>query len=88
MATYIISYDLIKRKDYNSLINEIKKTQKWAHPMESLWIIVSNESASEVRDRLKLHMDNDDKLLVVKSSSVGAWKGLSSNVSDWLKNNL
>ncbi|WP_064561364.1 hypothetical protein [Buttiauxella brennerae] len=88
MAAYIISYDLIKNKDYKSLINEIKKYSNWAHPTESLWIIISDDSSSVIRDHLKQFMDNDDKLLVIKSSGIGAWTGLQSNVSHWLKNNL
>jgi hypothetical protein len=87
MATYIICYDLIAKKDYESLYTAIKTFNKWARVLESTWIITSEKSCTEVRDFLVGYMDSDDKLFVTKSSGVGAWKNVRCS-NDWLKKNL
>lgn len=89
MATYIISYDLVKakEKDYADLYSAIKKLGQWARVVDSTWVIVSEMSSVEIRDALTIHMDASDRIIVVQSASVGAWKNaICSN--EWLKNNL
>ncbi|MGL4721486.1 MAG: hypothetical protein ACRCXO_20660 [Kluyvera intermedia] len=88
MTTYLVMYDLINHKDYNRLIEQIKTYPKWARPLESVWLIVCEQTSAEVRDHLMKFTDSDDKLLVIKSGNYGAWKGITSTVSDWMKNNL
>lgn len=86
MSCYIVSYDLRKERDYKSLIEAIKK-YKWAHVLESTWAIVTTQSATEVRDYLAQHIDDDDGLFVLKSGVEAAWrKVLCPN--EWLKENI
>lgn len=87
MATYIISYDLVKKRDYEEIYNAIKSLGKWARVVESTWIVVSEKSCVEVRDYLLEHMDDDDQLFVTKSSGVGAWRNVRCS-NEWLKANL
>jgi len=87
MARYIVTYDLVNRKDYTPLIEKIKSYRNWARPLESVWIIITNETSSQVRDSLSDFIDNDDKLLIMKTTQGASWVGLGSNVSDWIKNN-
>jgi hypothetical protein len=87
MATYIISYDLIKTKDYPTLYEAIKSLGRWAKITESTWAITSDKTCSEVRDFILQYMDNDDRLFVVQSSGVGAWRNTKCS-NEWLKNNL
>nr|WP_015060900.1 hypothetical protein [Rahnella sp. WMR114]CAZ68155.1 hypothetical protein [Rahnella sp. WMR114] len=87
MARYIITYDLVNRKDYGPLIERIKKYRKWAHPLESVWIVMTDDSATKIRDDLKNCLDNDDKVLVMKTTQGASWSGLNNNVSEWIKNN-
>lgn len=90
MGTYIIGYDLNKSgKDYDGLIGAIKSLSgTWWHHLDSTWIVVSDLSAKQIRDALRVHLDSDDELLVVRSSGEGAWCGFNNNGSKWLKNNL
>jgi len=76
MTTYVISYDLVKAKskDYTELFDAIKTLGKWAKVVESTWIVVSDMSSVEIRDALTKHMDASDRIIVVQSGSVGAWK--------------
>ena len=87
MACYIISYDLRKNRDYNSLHKAIKSYSKWARITESTWAVVTNKSAVEIRDHLISVMDGDDRLFVVKSGVEAAWRN-SRCGSEWLKENL
>jgi hypothetical protein len=90
MATYIIGYDLhpTKGETYDELIDAIKTIGKWWHHLDSTWVVVSDETAAAIRDKLQGHMKSDDQLLVVKSSGVGAWFGFNDKGSSWLKDNL
>lgn len=50
MPAYQISYDLRKQKDYASLIERINSYGTWCHPLESTWIIITDQTATQVRD--------------------------------------
>lgn len=87
MSSFLISYDLISTKNYDSLHEAIKKYGTYAHVLESLWIVKSMSSSSEIRDNLKSYIDSDDKLFVAKLTGESAWQNLSKEISDWIKNN-
>jgi len=87
MATYIISYDLVRKEDYAPLADKLKSLGQWAKVVESTWVIVSDLSCTEIRDSLTEVVDNSSKIIVVKSAGVGAWRNaICSN--EWLKTNL
>lgn len=88
MSSFIISYDLISNKDYDSLYDAIKAYGVYAHILESVWIIKSSDSSVTIRDNLASYMDSDDKLFVAKLSGQSAWRNLSSEISNWLKGNV
>lgn len=87
MTCYIISYDLVKERDYEKLYEAIKSYDNWARITESTWAIITNKSAKEVRDNLVKSLDGDDKLIVIKSGEEAAWKNASCS-NEWLKKNL
>lgn len=87
MARYIVTYDLVNRRDYSPLIEKIKSYKMWAHPLESVWIIITDDTSSQIRDYLSDAIDSDDKLLIMKTSQGASWVSLSKNVSNWIKNN-
>ncbi len=87
MATYIVSYDLRKEKNYEKLYDAIKSYWTYAKILESLWAIKSNQTKSEIRNYLSSFMDNDDWLFVLKSGKEWAWKNVNCS-NEWLKTNL
>jgi hypothetical protein len=88
MPAYLISYDLRKPgRNYEALYSAIKAYGTWAHIHESVWAIVTEEPATTIRDGLLIHMDEDDRLLVLKSGVEAAWRGIICK-SEWLKQNL
>ena len=87
MSSFIVSYDLISNRDYSKLYEAIRNYGSYAHVLESVWIIKSSSSSTNIRDNLKSYIDSDDKLFVAKLTGESAWKNLSKDVSDWIKNN-
>lgn len=89
MATYLVSYDLVKPgKNYDDLITALKTYPNWWHHLGSTWCIVSPNTAAQIRDHLSQHIDQNDRLLVVRSAGEGAWQGFNPDGSKWLKDNL
>lgn len=87
MATFIVSYDLVKQRDYESLYKAIEAYGTWAHIHESVWAVVTSDSAESVRDNLLAHVDADDRVFVIKSGHEAAWRGILCT-SEWLQDNL
>jgi hypothetical protein len=86
MPAYIVTYDLIApRKDYNSLYAAIKTYGTHWHMLESNWIVVTDDSASEIWHNLSQHLDDNDKLFIARMTNDAAWSGLSAKGSEWLK---
>lgn len=90
MPTYIIGYDLhpTKGETYTELIDAIKAYGTYWHHLDSTWLIVTQQTATQVRDNLWQHMKSDDQLLVAKTCGVGAWKGFNDSGSKWLKDHI
>ncbi|HLB32197.1 MAG TPA: CRISPR-associated protein Cas2 [Patescibacteria group bacterium] len=89
MNKLLISYDLLKpNKDYQKLYDYLKSFSKWAKPLESLWIVLTDKAYDKVCDELKQHVDDNDKLFVVDVIDDSmAWSNLPEKVSQWLKDN-
>jgi len=85
MTTYVFTYDLIKRKDYPKLWDELERLG--AHrALNSFWLINVNNTAKELHDHLKGFVDEDDRTWVselTKKYSYFAKKG----TKDWLSSN-
>ncbi len=88
MSVYQINYDLRKQRNYQSLYDQIKAYPSWCRPLESCWIISTNQSASQVREHLRAVMDADDGLLITQLNGEAAWYGLDTQVSSHLKDML
>ena len=89
MATYIVSYDLkAPGKDYDSVVEYLQSCGTWWHHLGSTWAVVTDLSATALRDEIKSRTDGNDKVLVVESAGVGAWSGFNEKGSAWLKSNL
>lgn len=88
MATYIVTYDLrAPNRNYEALYEAIKEYRTWAHINESVWAVVTEQSAVVVRDYLMQFMDQNDSIFVVKSGAEAAWRGVLCK-NEWLKEHL
>jgi hypothetical protein len=90
MNTHSVTYDLTQPgRDYDKLIGAIKRYPAWCPVTKSEWLIRTTETTSQVRDALARVMDANDKLFVVNvTGKDAAWRGLSTQVSEWIKKNL
>ena len=91
MAIYIVTYDLRKEatpEDYQKLINLIKEGRSWACLGGSSYLIESESSARELRDKYKDVLDDNDMLYVGAVSAPAAWYGYSDEVSKWILRKL
>ncbi len=59
MSTFVFTYDLIKRKDYPKLWEELERLG--AHrALNSFWLINVDNTAKELHDHLRAYVDSDD----------------------------
>jgi CRISPR/Cas system-associated endoribonuclease Cas2 len=88
MTCYIVSYDLLAPgTNYEQLYSALKTYTKWAKVNESVWAIVTEKKAVEIRTHLTQYLDANDRLFVIKSGTEAAWRN-SICKNEWLKGNL
>jgi hypothetical protein len=67
VGTLLIGYDLDKPgQSYSPLYEAIKGLGSWWHYLDSTWLVSTSISASAARNRLRPHIDTNDKLLGVR----------------------
>ncbi|MFC7240534.1 hypothetical protein ACFQS4_20430 [Saliphagus sp. GCM10025317] len=89
MSVYSINYDLHRPgQEYDELYEAIKDLGAWWHCLESVWLVDTSSSATDIRDELKQYLDSNDEILVIRLSGSWASRGLSDECSDWLYDRL
>lgn len=85
---FLITYDLRQPgRDYASMYEAIKKNRAWWHYLESVWIIVTTETASDIWNTLYQHMDKNDFLMIIEvRNNVQGW--LPKDAWDWIAKNV
>jgi len=85
MKIYSISYDLkAPGKNYENLYQEIKK-KSWANPLDSNWLIKTDETADQIYSRLSKHLDKNDLILINQFGQ--DYQGvLLKEIWEWVKN--
>jgi len=90
MAVHWVNYDLNKTgQNYDELIKYLKSHQSWAKPLKSSFLVKTSLGVGELRDGIKKHIDSNDDVLVINVDG-RSWAsyGISSEVTDWMKQNL
>lgn len=88
MAGYAVAYDLKKvGQNYNCLTAKLKSYPLNWRMQGSVWIIVTNETAAQIRDKLTPCLDGNDELMVLGLDGEAAWQGYGgSQLSPWMTN--
>lgn len=88
MRIYNVSYDLKKPgQNYTALFTELKSTGDWWHYLESTWLIATNETASQVWDRISPAIDKNDRVLIIEVvNNKNGW--LAPEAWDWINERL
>jgi len=88
MAFFLVTYDLVKyasEGQYVELIDYLKKLTA-IRVQDSVWLVDWNGGAATLYDSLRLHMHQDDRLLVLQWFGNSDWKNRSfPGSSEWLK---
>ena len=86
MNVYAICYDLNRPgQSYKDLHAAITKLGHWWHQLDSTWLVLTSNSADEIYRQLRPHMDNNDRLLVIKvTSEYQGW--LPKEAGEWIRN--
>lgn len=88
MATYLISYDLNKNKDYPKLWDELKRVG--GHKiLASVYLVnVNLKTSAEVCNWIKKYVDNDDSIVVVKYENTDLYyTNAKAGTNNWVENN-
>lgn len=79
MEPKIIEYDLCgDEKNYQDLFDLIKKFPYCAQVTKSTWIVKTQLSCEQLRDKLLTVMDEDDRIFVAELNGNAAWSKLLS----------
>ena len=91
MAVYIVTYDLkgeSTSEKYNKLIELIKENGVWACLGGASYLVESECTAVQLRDKYSKVLQRDDMLYVSVVSAPAAWIGYSQQVTDWIKQKM
>ncbi len=91
MAIYIVTYDLKKDsppEKYNNLINLIKEGGVWACLGGSSYLVETEESPVQLRNKYGQVLCQGDMLFVSTVSAPAAWRGYSQQITDWIKEKM
>ncbi len=87
MGLFVVSYDLIKQKDYQPLWDELKR-MGGHKPVESVYFLnLVTDSATAVATHLRQFIDSDDFLVVVKFTEPPAFARAKAGTRAWIEAN-
>jgi hypothetical protein len=90
-ATILIAYDIHPAwgAAYDDLVKAIQSLGAWWHHLETVWIVRSDKTPEQIRDRLKSCIGTDDQVLILDITGDKAeWAGVDEAGSKWLKENI
>lgn len=86
MSVFSVSYDLhTPGRNYAPLYEGIKKLGSWNHLLESMWLVQTQLSEVDVRDRLRKVVDSNDSIFVVRVVHPWASLNISEDCVAWLR---
>lgn len=88
MKVYLVTYDLKNPgRDYVALYEAIKRSGKWWHYLDSTWLVATNESATQVYNRLSQYIDKNDFIFVIRvTNEYSGW--LPQDAWDWIRHEI
>jgi hypothetical protein len=87
--TIQINYDLKRPgRDYQPVYDYIKSHGTWCHLLESMWLIRTTKSATQVRDELNRLVDANDMIATFDVSGDEWATSFSNSQTNWMHNNM
>lgn len=89
MPVQLISYALKKRgRNYDDLFEAITKLGKWWNCLDSVWMVNTSLTCSQIQEQLHRFVDEEDELVVLGLNGNWATCGFPDECRDWLRDNL
>lgn len=84
MAILLVTYDLKQPGRNYQPVHDYLKQFTYCKHLESVWLLDTNLSPRDVRDRLQNLVDSNDVIFVVRITS--DWASLNYGCATWLNN--
>ncbi len=91
MAIYMIGYDLHRSQadEYDSLFAALETIGSgYWDCLDSAWLVITERTPVEIRDELKQHLKEGDRLIVMRYGGGAAWLGFEGECNTWLEDKL
>ena len=91
MPVYMIGYDLhpSEGEKYDDLYTALEAIGSgYWDCLDSTWLVITEKTPTQIRDKLKQYLKEDDRLLVMRYGDGAAWYGFRDDCETWLKDNL
>lgn len=85
---YLITYDYKGNgSKYLPLFEEIKNNYNWWHYFDNTWMIIADEGANGIYEKLKPFLDADINILIIEvGKDRQGW--LPKKAWEWIRNNI
>ena len=83
MTCYIIIYDSVNQDSKQKILDVITDYSIHAQICETTWSVVTDEEATDIRDKLKQVISSEDRIFVIKSGAEAGWANVICEKS-WL----
>jgi len=81
----IVTYDLHEPgQNYEPLLQELKSVEGWARLGRSAYLVSTEMTPVQLRDKLNQVLDKNDRLFVGVAPAPSAWRGMPEDVSKWI----
>jgi hypothetical protein len=86
MAFYVVTYDLVKKNEseYQELWDELDSLDS-VKTQDSVYLVASSDTQREMFDRLRAHVQENDRLMVVTFSKRPSYKKALKGTNDWIE---
>ena len=86
---YLIAYDFTGSSDkYSDLFDELKKSPRWWHYIDAVWLLSTDESANQIYTRLEPYLNDDISMFITEIGNDHqgwlpdkAWKWIRKHVN-------
>ncbi len=95
MPLYMVAYELhdlhpSEAEKYGGLYTALEAIGAAGYwdCLESTWLVITDKAPAQLRDELKQHLREGDRLLVMRYGEGAAWSGFKDDCQSWLEDNL
>lgn len=82
---YIVIFESTKRS--TAIREYLRSFNGWGKITDNSFVVMSDKTATQIRDEILKLKDEGDRVFVIKSGVVAAWSNAAAR-NDWLKKNL